>query len=217
MKKIIIKIIIGSLVIISSLLAVYFFINHKDNAFIFPILNQPLKWGSSRDDIIELVNVNTDSSDNQTSTQILYTNEKIETLFGSSSETQFYINTDSAFPVGLYGVQFKLDNSTYEETKKALFKQYGNMEENAVAWESSGKVLTTFYYPESSRFIDMDDSQWDVLYDYYTKVSNSSTQEELEYRLSKMREEEYFFMIQVTEPNVIFINALPLAILSNSN
>ena len=63
----------------------------------------------------------------------------------------------------------------------------------------------------------MSDSQWNVICDYYTKMSIASAAEELEYKLNKMRNNEYYFMIQITEPNVVFINALPLAILSNSN
>lgn len=211
------KILFAIIVITIVLLLCYFFIKSPDTTYDFPMINQALMWGSSKEDIITNTNAKPESShDEISSTQILYTDEKIETLFGISSETRFYVITDSLLPVGLYGVQFTFDNYTFEETKEAVFNQYKDID-NSVKWDNSGNTLTTFYYPESSRFIHMSDSQWDVIYDYYTKLSTNSNPEELEYKLNKMRNKEYYFMIQITEPNVIFINAMPLAILSNSN
>lgn len=211
------KIVIVIITVTAVFLLYFLFIKSRDDTYDFPVKSPMLDWGSSKEDVIAKTNAEPVSSHDEIfSTQVLYTDEKIETLFGISSETRFFIITDSTVPVGLYGVQFTFDNYTYEETKEAIFNQYKDINDS-VKWGDSGNLLTTFYYPESARFIHMSDSQWNVICDYYTKMSIASAAEELEYKLNKMRNNEYYFMIQITEPNVVFINALPLAILSNSN
>lgn len=208
------KIIISIVAAAAVLLLCCLFINRPDNTYDFPMVSQTLKWGSSKEDIIAETNARPEYLYHEiNSTQVFYTDKKIETVFGTSSETRFFIITDFSVPVGLYGVQFTFADYSLEETKEAVFKQYKDIG-HSVKWDASGSTTTTFYYPESSRFIYMDDSQWNIIYDYYSKLSIDSTLEEQEYKLDKMRNNDYFFMIQITEPNVIFINALPLAILS---
>ena len=192
------KIIIGIVAAAAVLLLCCLFINRPDNTYDFPMVSQTLKWGSSKEDIIAETNARPEYLYHEiNSTQVFYTDKKIETVFGTSSETRFFIITDYSL----------------EETEEAVFKQYKDIG-HSVKWDASGSTNTTFYYPESSRFIYMDDAQWNIIYDYYSKLSTDSATEEQEYKLDKMRNTDYFFMIQITEPNVIFINALPLAVLS---
>ena len=200
------KIIIGIVAAAAVLLLCCLFINRPDNTYDFPMVSQTLKWGSSKEDIIAETNARPEYLYHEiNSTQVFYTDKKIE--------TRFFIITDFSVPVGLYGVQFTFADYSLEETEEAVFKQYKDIG-HSVKWDASGSTNTTFYYPESSRFIYMDDAQWNIIYDYYSKLSTDSATEEQEYKLDKMRNTDYFFMIQITEPNVIFINALPLAVLS---
>ena len=134
------KIIIGIVAAAAVLLLCCLFINRPDNTYDFPMVSQTLKWGSSKEDIIAETNARPEYLYHEiNSTQVFYTDKKIETVFGTSSETRFFIITDFSVPVGLYGVQFTFADYSLEETEEAVFKQYKDIG-HSVKWDASGST-----------------------------------------------------------------------------
>ena len=73
----------------------------------------------------------------------------------------------------------------------------------------------SFYYPEASRFSSLSDEQWGKIVSYYElgQKQNNQPDYQLQYRLDKMHDNDYYVLIRFREPDYIFINALPLAVL----
>lgn len=192
-------------------------VRKKDGRFDVPVFSGQLHWGAGEEEILNLLDSPPTDEIQEDSSKILHVNGNFDTPFGECSAVQLYISTtklEDDKPLGLYAAALTLSHLNGESLEDAVVRHYGELAE--VNWDSgNSSPEMSFNYPEASRFFSLSDEQWGKIVSYYElgQKQNNQPDYQLQYRLDKMYDNDYYVLIRFREPDYIFINALPLAVL----